>query len=182
TSKIGVGLVDPDHRRPVSLTSTADDFKKAVATSLRSGLEDWSKPVIVVIKKNRSTLKALNDWLVDFNRNPGQKQIANIPMLFIDDEADNASINTNKPELKPTTTNRLIRNLLGLFRKSCYVGYTATPFANIFINPEAYDEESRKDLFPEHFIHCLDTPDNYFGAERLFLDDGSKARHIKDIR
>jgi hypothetical protein len=182
TSKIGVGLVDPDHRRPVSLTSTADDFKKAVATSLRSGLEDWSKPVIVVIKKNRSTLKALNDWLVDFNRDPGQKQIANIPMLFIDDEADNASINTNKPELKPTTTNRLIRNLLGLFRKSCYVGYTATPFANIFINPEAYDEESRKDLFPEHFIHCLDAPDNYFGAERLFLDDASKARHIKAIR
>lgn len=182
TSKIGVGLVDPDHRRPVSLTSTADDFKKAVATSLRSGLEDWSKPVIVVIKKNRSTLEALNEWLVNFNRDPGQKQIANIPMLFIDDEADNASINTNKPELNPTTTNRLIRNLLGLFRKSCYVGYTATPFANIFINPEAFDEESRKDLFPEHFIHCLDAPDNYFGAERLFLDKTSRNRHIKPIR
>ncbi|KDA03450.1 Z1 domain-containing protein [Hyphomonas oceanitis] len=181
TSKIGVGLVDPDHKRPVALTSTADDFKKAVANSLRGGLEDWSKPVIVVIKKNRSTLVALNKWLEDFNRMPGQKQIANIPMLFIDDEADNASINTNKPELKPTTTNRLIRNLLGLFRKSCYVGYTATPFANIFINPEAYDEESRKDLFPEHFIHCLDAPSNYFGAERLFLEEESKARHISAI-
>jgi hypothetical protein len=180
---IGVGIVDPSHpqRRPVALTSTADDFRKAFANSTRSRLDDWSKPIVVVIKKNRSTLVALNKWLEDFNRQPGQAQIADIPMLFIDDEADNASVNTNKPELDPTTTNRLIRQMLGLFRKSCYVGYTATPFANIFINPDPENSAIGQDLFPRHFIHCLDAPSNYFGADRLFLQEETTRKHVRAI-
>src|SRR3546814_2135679 len=77
-------------------------------------------------------------------------------MLLIDDEADNASINTNKEDLDPTRTNAMIRRILGLFAKSCYVGYTATPFANIFINPDAYGDDVREELFPRDFIYCLD--------------------------
>ncbi len=92
-------------------------------------------------------------------------------MLMIDDEADNASINTNKEDLDPTKTNRLIRKVLRLFVKSCYVGYTATPFANIFINPESYDKEVRDELFPRDFIYCLDAPNTYFGPDKVFLDD-----------
>jgi hypothetical protein len=87
------------------------------------------------------------------------------------DEADNASINTNKPDLSPTRTNAMIRKILGLFAKSCYVGYTATPFANIFISPEAYDDESREELFPRDFIYCLDAPNTYFGPDKVFLDE-----------
>lgn len=181
TVRIGVGL-DPAHQSPVALTSTANDFKRAMAENLRGRLDDWRKPVVVVIKKNRSTLNALIRWLREYNVEAGQNQIADLPMLFIDDEADNASINTNKPELAPTTTNRLIRELLQLFRKSSYVGYTATPFANIFINPESYgDEDTRRDLFPRHFIYSLDAPNNYFGPDKIFLEDDGSRRFLREI-
>ena len=62
-----------------------------------------------------------------------------VPMLVLDDEADNASINTRGDE-DPTVINGLIRDLLSRFEKNCYVGYTATPFANIFINPDSSDD------------------------------------------
>lgn len=181
TSNIGVGTY-PGHPYPVTLTTTDSDFRKAVANATGSALKDWSKPVVIVIKKNVSTLKALNGWLRDFNREVGQAQIADVPMLFVDDEADNASVNTNKPELDPTSTNRLIRETLSLFHKSSYVGYTATPFANIFINPDAYDKDTLQDLFPRHFIHCLDAPTNYFGSDRIFLDEDRSKLHLRTIR
>jgi len=176
----GVGLY-PNHSRPVVLTNVLSDFTKQNAQTVQGGLTDWSKPVVVVIKKNVSTLGQIHSWLKDFNLQVGESQIADVPMLFIDDEADNASVNTNKPDLDPTKTNALIREILSLFRKSCYVGYTATPFANIFINPKAYDERTREDLFPRDFIYCLDAPNNYFGAERIFLSDDGEAKHVRII-
>jgi hypothetical protein len=108
-------------------------------------------------------------------------QISDIPMLMIDDEADNASINTNKPDLDPTRTNAAIRRILKLFDKSCYVGYTATPFANIFINPDAYDDEVREELFPRDFIYCLDAPTTYFGPEKVFLNEETSRRILRPI-
>ena len=75
----------------------------------------------------------------------------------------------------------MIRRILGLFAKSCYVGYTATPFANIFINPEAYDEDVREELFPRDFIYCLDAPTTYFGAEKVFLNDETSQSIVKPI-
>jgi hypothetical protein len=179
--RTGVGLYH-DHSRPVVLTNVLSDFTKQNAQTVQGGLTDWSKPVVVVIKKNVSTLSQIHSWLKDFNLKVGESQIADAPMLFIDDEADNASVNTNKPDLDPTKTNALIREILALFRKSCYVGYTATPFANIFINPKAYDEQTREDLFPRDFIYCLDAPNNYFGAEKIFLDDEGEARHLRTIK
>ena len=102
------------------------------------------------------------------------------PLLLIDDEADHASINTKKDDLDPTMTNRRIRELLTEFPKSVYLGYTATPFANIFINPDT-DEEMMEDLFPENFITSLDAPSNYFGGERIYLNDDLNAvRFIND--
>lgn len=181
TSNIGVGTY-PGHPHPVTLTTTDNDFRKAIANTTGSALKDWTKPVVVVIKKNVSTLRALNGWLKDFNREVGQTQIADVPMLFVDDEADNASVNTNKPELDPTSTNKLIRETLSLFHKSSYVGYTATPFANIFINPDSYDPDTLQDLFPRHFIHCLDAPTNYFGSDRIFLDEERSKLHLRTIR
>jgi hypothetical protein len=100
---------------------------------------------------------------------------------MIDDEADNASINTNKEDLDPTRTNAMIRQILSLFAKSCYVGYTATPFANIFINPEAYDDNVREELFPRDFIYCLDAPTTYFGAEKVFLNDETRSTTVEAI-
>src|ERR1039458_5991858 len=77
------------------------------------------KPVVVVIKKNVSTLKNIYAWLKEWNTRESADKIDNIPMLMIDDEADNASINTNREDLDPTATNRELRNILSLFGKSC---------------------------------------------------------------
>lgn len=171
--RVGVGKRNLSREDPVPLTNTASDFNKKVAAAHSADLELYEKagrPAILVIKKNVSTLKRVHGWLRDLNADQNG-QISNIPMLLIDDEADNASINTNKPELDPTQTNKWIRQMLMLFKKSCYVGYTATPFANIFINPKDEDEMLGDELFPRDFIYCLDAPSNYFGADKVFIDD-----------
>lgn len=167
--KVGVGL-NKGYPFPVFLTTIYDDFNKITAERSGWRINDFSKPIILVIKKNVRTLEALYKWLKELNAQ-GDGRIADVPMLMIDDEADNASINTNKPDIDPTRTNSMIRKILGLFVKSCYLGYTATPFANVFINPEAYDEEVYEELFPKDFIYCLDAPTTYFGPEKVFLDD-----------
>ncbi len=172
-TRVGVGNRNHSRQDPVPLTNTASDFNKKSAAAHSADLELYEaagRPAILVIKKNVSTLKRLNKWLRDLNADQ-QGQISKVPMLLIDDEADNASINTNKPDLDPTKTNAWIRQLLKLFKKSCYVGYTATPFANIFINPNDENEMVGDELFPRDFIYCLDAPSNYFGADKVFLDE-----------
>jgi hypothetical protein len=177
--RIGVGL-ESHYPHPVTLTNINDDFSKKTADQGGWKLNDFSKPIIFVIKKNVKTLDALYKWLKEMNAQ-GDGRISDVPMLMIDDEADNASINTNKEDLDPTRTNAMIRRILGLFEKSCYVGYTATPFANIFINPESYDDDVRDELFPRDFIYCLDAPNTYFGPDKVFLDDQSSAQILEAI-
>ena len=176
-----VGVGHDDYPHPATLTNIYADFNKKTADHSGWSINDFSKPVILVIKKNVSTLKSLHRWLDDLN-SKGHGKIKDVPMLMIDDEADNASINTKKEDTDPTQTNRRIREILSLFDKSCYVGYTATPFANIFINPDAYgDEKLREELFPRDFIYCLDAPPTYFGPDRVFLDDESSDRILETI-
>ena len=179
---IGVGLDHPNRRFPVTLTTTDKDFDKRIANQLGADLQVYKQPVVVVIKKNVSTLKSLYAWLKEWNTREAADKIDNIPMLMIDDEADNASINTNKEDLDPTATNKQLRNILSLFRKSCYVGYTATPFANIFINPETDAEMlDDLDLFPRDFIYCLDAPTNYFGPQKVFIDEETSENILETI-
>jgi Z1 domain len=175
---IGVGL-NKDYPHPATLTTTVGDFNKQTA-SQGWKIADLNKPVILVIKKNVSTLSALYKWLRELNAT-GDGVILDVPMLMIDDEADNASVNTNKEDADPTRTNSEIRNILSLFAKRCYVGYTATPFANIFIDPDAYDEKVREELFPKDFIYCLDAPSTYFGAEKVFLNEQTSDTIVKTI-
>ncbi len=176
---IGVGL-SSGYPHPATLTNVNEDFNKNTAAKSGWKINDFSKPIILVIKKNVTTLTALYKWLRELNA-AGDGRISDVPMLLIDDEADNASINTNKEDLDPTRTNAMIRRILGLFAKSCYVGYTATPFANIFINPDAYDEDVRDELFPRDFIYCLDAPTTYFGAETVFLNEETSQSIVRPI-
>jgi hypothetical protein len=176
---IGVGLA-PDYPHPATLTNINEDFNKNTAAKSGWKINDFSKPIILIIKKNVTTLTALHKWLKELNA-AGDGRISDVPMLLIDDEADNASINTNKEDIDPTRTNAMIRRILGLFAKSCYVGYTATPFANIFINPDAYDEDVQEELFPHDFIYCLDAPTTYFGAEKVFLNELTSQYILKAI-
>lgn len=177
--KVGVGLYTEHYPHPATLTNIYKDFNSATAANSGWEINDFSKPIIVVIKKNVSTLKSLYQWLDALNSKNGL--ISDVPMLLIDDEADNASINTNKDDLDPTKTNKLIRETLGLFGKSCYVGYTATPFANIFINPDAYDQRDLEDLFPRDFIYSLDPPTSYFGPDKVFINEATSDAILREI-
>ncbi|UZJ44239.1 endonuclease [Marinimicrobium sp. C6131] len=176
---IGVGR-ERDYPYPATLTNINEDFSKNTAAKSGWKINDFGKPIILVIKKNVRTLEALHKWLKELNAQ-GDGRISDVPMLLIDDEADNASINTNKEDISPTRTNAMIRRILGLFAKSCYVGYTATPFANIFINPDAYDDDVREELFPRDFIYSLDAPNTYFGPEKVFLDEESSSAVLQAI-
>lgn len=179
--EVGVGILNRNRKFPITLTTTDKDFTKQIANQLVADLQGFSQPVVVVIKKNVHTLHNLYNWLKEWNLKGSTDKIADIPMLMIDDEADNASVNTKRGDLDPTRTNQEIRQILSLFRKSCYVGYTATPFANIFINPDSTTEMLDDDLFPRDFIYCLDAPTNYFGPGKVFLDEESSDRILCTI-
>jgi hypothetical protein len=186
--RVGVGLLAGDLLRISSLTNSAEkgDFSKKIGRSALTPL--GGDPFILIVKKNKSVLKNLLEWALR-NGVPSQNGVAlqagdekkiirDVPLLLIDDEADIASINTKavpageKPaDYQPTAINEKIRQLLQAFDQSAYVGYTATPFANIFIDPENPD-----DIFPRSFILNLEQPGNYVGPARVFgLDDDPDA-------
>jgi hypothetical protein len=166
--RVGVGLDNKDIFA-MALTSRNNDFtgnSDKIAVALNN-----HNAVVFVIKKQKDVLNKLTKWLENLNADKLTKKI-DLPMLMIDDEADNASINTSKSKEDPTTINRLIRNLANLFTRSNYVGFTATPFANVFIDPETTEEMENQDLFPEDFIVSLPTPSNYIGPEKIFAETG----------
>lgn len=174
----GVGML-PNFKRekmPHSLTNSHNDFKIETAkASKTTNFDNMKLPILVVIKKHTKPLSNLLEWLDSHYRNEIDKA-----MLVIDDESDYASINTNEVE-DPTTINRKIRKLLGKFRKKAYIAYTATPFANIFIDDEATNESVGKDLFPEDFIYALDAPSNYFGAAKVFGNEKNNKKFVVEI-
>jgi hypothetical protein len=165
---VGVGLID-QRRFPLVFTSTEKDFSVDAAQRLGLSVNAVSEPIVLVIKKNLKTLENLTRWLREHNTRGGRETIDDVPMLLIDDEADYASINTRR-DVDPTTINRQIRALLESFGKRCYIGYTATPYANVFINHETDNEMLGADLFPRDFIVTLEAPSNYVGPEELFGD------------
>lgn len=167
--RVGVGL-DNKEIKAMALTSRNSDFTGNSDKNVISLLNN-NNAVVFVIKKNTTSLTKLKNWLVTLNADPVTKKI-NLPMLLIDDEADNASINTSKDKEDPTKINKLIRELSNVFTKSNYVGFTATPFANVFIDPETTEKMETQDLFPEDFIVALPTPSNYIGAEKIFEKNG----------
>lgn len=159
-----------------------------------AGVLQGNNQVILVVKKNKSRLDRLIHWMEG-------KIPAEVPVLVIDDEGDQASINTggnragfepaedtgditdktdltvddvdgelSDDELDPSAINVRIRRLLQLFARVSFVAYTATPFANVLIDPDATDREGGDDLFPRDFMLSLPQPpgDKYVGTERLF--------------
>ncbi|WP_426731184.1 Z1 domain-containing protein [Myxococcus faecalis] len=177
--RVGVGLID-GRRQATVFTSSSADFRSTTLDTLGLGLNALREPAIVVIKKHTKILENLRDWLRSYNTTT-QSGAIDIPTLIIDDEADNASINTNDENSDPTRVNERIRELLTLFRRTTYVGFTATPFANIFVNPDDQDGMLGDDLFPRDFIYTLQAPTNYFGPRRIFMDDSGSALHLRSI-
>jgi hypothetical protein len=166
----------PDIRR---LTGAKFDFQQLRggldALDIRAELRNKSKPIfdranlfttdarLIVVKKNPSVLRRLVKDLRAITAN-----LADIPALVIDDESDQASVSTVSPARQAahdaddklrTATNQEITKLLSLLPRAQYVGYTATPFANVFVDPD-----DSADIFPKDFVIALKRPGHYMGA------------------
>jgi hypothetical protein len=164
-------------RRIPAFGTTRDADFKAGRDGIYFGLTGHQEPMIFITKKNKSVLERLEEWI------DGQEQTGGfeLPLLLIDDEADNASINTAKNPKQTTAINRVIRQILARFPRSAYVGYTATPFANIFIDPDTPEEMKNDDLFPGNFIKALDPPSNYVGSYRVFREGGNLRKEMVKV-
>lgn len=141
---------------------------------------------LMVVKKNKAVLTKL---VKDLNKI--KTPLCEIPVLIIDDESDEASVNTtspNKPDAERTAINQKISELLSMLPRAQYVGYTATPFANVFVDPS-----DTEDIFPKDFIVSLPRPDGYMGVqdfhdldsvvpegERTFANSNERA-YVRDI-
>jgi hypothetical protein len=191
----GVGRPDREH---VWWAITNADLKGDFSPNTDAGPIATGSRGVMVIKKNATVLRRLVKWLED-----GEVP-SDLPVLIIDDEADQASINTvpepddvdlgddtgdfpADKELDPSTINGLIRRLIEQFHRVSYVAYTATPFANVLINPDAESDRFGSDLFPRDFIISLPRPAAYVGAERIFGrpaldDDGDEVVGLDVVR
>lgn len=168
-ARIGVGFDVENEEHSTNLTAHAlttakesGDFNQRQANGMGIGF-GTSDPIILVIKKNGSPLRNLIDYLRSRLDEAQSKSV-----LIIDDEADNAGVNVHNADEDPSTINGYIRQLLDLFYRKAYVGYTATPYANIFIDPTQED-----DLYPKDFIISLPAPSNYIGPDKVFATSAS---------
>ncbi|MFK7827271.1 MAG: Z1 domain-containing protein [Oligoflexales bacterium] len=162
-------IIEPNETTCITLTRTDKngDFSKKESTSANKACGQPHGFSMAVIKKNASVLRSFNSWLSSAK----QEHLESCPILIIDDESDQASINTSKdPELNPSAINGAIRKIMGHFKVASYVGYTATPFANMLVEAAIED-----DLYPKDFFISLHKSPSYTGAEELFgsydLDD-----------
>ena len=161
----------------ITFTSSASngDFRRTVAQQIGMDLGPGSR-LVLVIKKNATILENLLLWLDSLHAQNMADRRHRAPALVIDDEADHASLDTGSdPEAEPRRINGLIRRLLAAFERVGYVGYTATPFANIFIPPDFAHESYGRDLFPEHFILNLKAPSNHIGPSAVFGNPGDES-------
>ena len=162
--KVGVGFIDPTPKvNTITNRSEKGDFQRSAASQFN--IEPDQIPLLFVVKKNKSILDNLNSWVSTF-ADPGSKKVKDTSILVIDDEADQASVDTSDDD--PSTINKLIRKLLNSFEKSAYVGYTATPFANVLISDSKDHHNHGEDLFPKSFILSLPVPSNYVGPNKIF--------------
>lgn len=195
---VGVGSIDTDPSvRPHTATNRRNngDFTSAIASKLNVSPEQ--RPWLFVVKKNKTVLERLLHWIRNRAVNhidpvTGCKLVTNLPLLIIDDESDHGSVDTGEnivdefgnPDIEhePKTINRLIRSILHHFSRKAYVGYTATPFANIFIHDRGETQEHGPDLFPAAFITSLAAPSNYVGPGRVFGSASSTPDDLPLVR
>jgi hypothetical protein len=169
---VGVGRINPRLIvDSLTVSTLGGDFSQKVAS--QANFAPLSQPCLLVVKKQGKVLQNLNRWI---KRLPDESRAA--PLLVIDDEADQASVDTGDQPLLPDGTfdedydpkriNGEIRKLLNAFERSAYVAYTATPFANILMHDERRAKDFGADLFPATFIVSLTPPDDYFGPAAVF--------------
>lgn len=166
---------------PLTSRDEKGDFTKSRANVSRV----YDQPKIFIVKKNSKVLQYVYDNLsnspnADSNSDGTKSFSCDYSLLLIDDEADQASLNNKyktdtsgkiSEDSDVSKINELIRKILALFSCYSYVGYTATPYANVFIPPNIDNSELGNDLFPKDFIVCLPKPKGYVGAMEFFGED-----------
>ena len=204
--RIDEGLLGYDSLKRSAPVKNSTKHGRTINTATNSGLDgdygkgsfgvnfrlDGEDAVLYVVKKNVSILRNI---YLDLQNNVDIHGKISAPLVMIDDEADNASVNgkqqaydlstgkrVSEEEVDPAKVNMYIRAILSCFSRSSYIAYTATPYANIFIMPSNEDEKNKKvfdeklnrevfvgeDLFPRNFIVQLSPGSNYFGPEQVF--------------
>lgn len=184
--KHGDALSMPGVVEIARVTSHRSDYKRLpqAMTKLKFARKNKQKPLndqenlfhsgayVAVIKKNPAALRKLIQDL-----KPLKNDLDELPVLIIDDESDQASVDTTNPakwkkgsaeNRKRTTINGLITEILAICKRAQYVGYTATPFANVFVDPD-----DQRDLFPADFVLSLHRPPGYMGVQE-FHDVGKR--------
>jgi hypothetical protein len=165
----GISRPELEYRRWKRITNYFSDFDQMNVNleSFRTFI-DCRNPIIGALKKNCTVLDRFIEWI----SNSRQTDRDSLPILLIDDEADMASINTryNPRNLDedPSETNKRIRAILDLFPKNCYIGYTATPFANVLVDMNVNHPDYGRDIYPRNFIVSLPKPEDYFGSADIF--------------
>jgi len=192
----GVPFPTEERRRwlPYTTTELRGDFSPGTVNTAALSV---GHPALIVAKKNAAVLRRLNQWLEML---PAATRDT-LPVLVVDDEADQASPNTrgNRPfpevdedgddeelaqmlaDSPPSRINELIRRLLDGFPHVGYVAYTATPFANVLIDHQAEDRYAGPDLYPRSFIVDLPRPHGYYGPERIFGSDEDADSTAMDV-
>ncbi|MCZ8099851.1 MAG: endonuclease, partial [Burkholderiales bacterium] len=155
---------------------TANEVDRDFRAPAQGGfLSHSDKAQLAVVKKNVSPLDELRNAINE----TFPAVLRQLRVLVIDDECDQASVNSARGELDMTAINQRIRELLSLMPAVTYVGYTATPFANVLINPYRVDGQELDDLYPRDFITALPKPGRYFGTEQLFGKPPVDAENIR---
>ncbi|WP_062467272.1 Z1 domain-containing protein [Demequina maris] len=142
-------LVLPNPSNWSQLTGLDHDFNAPENPASFFGAKNRTH-VICVVKKNAAVLRKLAQWLEHAG-----PYLEDCPTLIIDDEADQATVATK-------SINPLIMRVMGTLKRSVYLGYTASPFANLLIDPAS------DDLYPRDFVVNLPKPAGHFGTEVLF--------------
>lgn len=181
---IGVGEIDSDAKiQPNCATNRSNTGDFNTKASRHLAISPEQRPWLFVVKKNKTVLERLLKWIRAHvadatDAATGRRFVSKLPLLLIDDESDHASVDTGEQlfntdglpddDHQPKAINSRIRKILHSFAKSAYVGYTATPFANIFIHRRNATTDEGPDLFPQSFIINLAAPSNYVGPARVF--------------
>lgn len=180
---IGVGNYTRQTKIVNVLTNSDDkdgDLKKVGSTI---HLHKDMDPLLIVIKKNSYILKNLIDFLKSSEENCYTNDKLDVPVLIIDDEVDQASVDTKDANTLETASaiNKGIRGMLKIFNRYSYIGYTATPFANIFISNQKDLNNDEQDIFPEDFIIYLPVPKHYSGINDFFSYENDEEDRINDL-
>ena len=180
---IGVGMVKQLAIEGLTYSDDKKDYGDFKKFSDNHTLDNTLTPLVAIVKKNVSVLKNVTKFLKGSQSMCYENGKLKIPVLIIDDEVDQASVDTKNADSieNASAINKAIRNILDSLNRYSYVGYTATPFANIFIDPD-----KDNDLYPKDFIVCLPTSDEYSGIKEYFgvdikNDNEYDSDHTEDL-